>query len=276
MDAEKTGKLIKELRTEKGLTQKELASLLKVSPTAVSKWENGRNLPDISMLEPLAEALGVSIYELVMGKAAGTAAAAASEGKEAKENDADTAIRSIITESIVQKKKSGRRHVISTICGILLIGLFLQLLATSLRLRQNAMLHFGPWGVEGVWISEDQDLVILSRKKRVNDYSAVKCDVEMWLLQDHEWLPCHLDYDSSMKAFLFRTGIDVWGDKPFFTSGIRTGIGKIVLKAPRTTIGKEADDWLRDRKKIVIRLESRTVPDDPASILEPLLSGIAQ
>ncbi len=204
-------KLIKELRTEKRLTQKELASLLKVSPTAVSKWENGRNLPDISVLEPLAEALGVSIYELVMGKAVGTAATAASKGKEAKENDADTAIRSIITESIVQKKKSGRRHVISTICGILLIGLFLQLLATSLRLWQNAMLHFGPWGVEGVWLSENQDLVILSRKKSENDSSAVKCDVEVWLLQDHEWIPCQLYYDTSMTAVLFRTDIDVWG-----------------------------------------------------------------
>ena len=83
-------------------------------------------------------------------------------------------------------------------------------------------------------------------------------------------------YDTSMTTVLFRTDIDVWGDTPFFTSGIRTGIGKIVLKAPKTTVGKEVEDWLRDRKKIVIRLESRTVPDNPASILELLLSGIAQ
>ena len=41
MDAAKTGKLIKELRMEKELTQQELASLLNVSSTAVSKWENG-------------------------------------------------------------------------------------------------------------------------------------------------------------------------------------------------------------------------------------------
>ena len=68
MDAEKTGKLIKELRTEKNLTQQELASRLKVSSTAVSKWENGKNLPDISMLEPLAETLGVPIYDIVKGK----------------------------------------------------------------------------------------------------------------------------------------------------------------------------------------------------------------
>ena len=109
-----------------------------------------------------------------------------------------------------------------------------------------------------------------------NNSSAVKCDVEVWLLQDHEWIPCQLYYDTSMTTVLFRTDIDVWGDTPFFTSGIRTGIGKIVLKAPKTTVGKEVEDWLRDRKKIVIRLESRTVPDNPASILELLLSGIAQ
>ncbi len=41
MDAKKTGKLIRELRTEKGLTQQDLASALHVSQTAVSKWENG-------------------------------------------------------------------------------------------------------------------------------------------------------------------------------------------------------------------------------------------
>ena len=91
-----------------------------------------------------------------------------------------------------------------------------------------------------------------------------------------EALPCQLHYDSSVTAYLFRTDIDIWGDKPFFTSGIRTGIGKIVLKAPRTTIGKDAEDWLCNRKMIVIRRETRTVPDDPASILEPLLSGIVK
>lgn len=68
MDAEKTGKLIKELRTEKGLTQQELASLLKVSPTAVSKWENGKNLPDISVMEAMAEILNVSCSEIISGE----------------------------------------------------------------------------------------------------------------------------------------------------------------------------------------------------------------
>ena len=103
----------------------------------------------------------------------------------------------------------------------------------------------------------------------VTEVIQLHFDVVRRLNVEKVWLPCHLDYDSSMKAFLFRTDIDVWGDKPFFTSEIQTGIGKIVLKAPKTTIGKEVEDWLRDRKKIVIWLESKTVPDDPASILEP-------
>lgn len=68
MDNEKTGKLIRTLRTEKGITQKELAEKIQVSNAAVSKWENGHGFPDISLLEPLAEALDISIAELVSGE----------------------------------------------------------------------------------------------------------------------------------------------------------------------------------------------------------------
>ena len=68
MDITKTGNLIKELRTEKELTQKELAEKLNVSTAAVSKWENGKGFPDISILEPLSAELGISITELVKGE----------------------------------------------------------------------------------------------------------------------------------------------------------------------------------------------------------------
>ena len=59
MDIIKTGNLIKVLRTEKELTQKELAEKLNVSTAAVSKWENGKGFPDISILEPLSAELGI-------------------------------------------------------------------------------------------------------------------------------------------------------------------------------------------------------------------------
>ena len=63
------GKRIALLRKEKGLTQEELATHMGVSPQAVSKWENDQTCPDISALPRLARLLGVSVAELLEGKA---------------------------------------------------------------------------------------------------------------------------------------------------------------------------------------------------------------
>ena len=63
-----TGSTIKLLREKKGYTQKQLAEQLMVSDKAVSKWESGRGLPDISLIEPLAKSLGVSLAELFSGE----------------------------------------------------------------------------------------------------------------------------------------------------------------------------------------------------------------
>jgi len=68
MDAIKTGGLIAQVRREKELTQKDLAERLHVSTQAVSKWERGLNCPDIALLEPLAEALGLTVTELLSGQ----------------------------------------------------------------------------------------------------------------------------------------------------------------------------------------------------------------
>ena len=63
-----TGSVIRALREKKGLTQRQLAERLLVSDKAVSKWETGKGLPDISLLEPLAAQLGVSVAELLRGE----------------------------------------------------------------------------------------------------------------------------------------------------------------------------------------------------------------
>lgn len=62
-----TGPAIKRLREERGLTQSELGERIGVGDKAVSKWETGRGLPDISLIQPLAETLGVSVIELMNG-----------------------------------------------------------------------------------------------------------------------------------------------------------------------------------------------------------------
>lgn len=63
-----TGATIKRLRELKGLTQSELADKIGVSSKAVSKWETAKGLPDISLIEPLSTALGVSVMELMSGE----------------------------------------------------------------------------------------------------------------------------------------------------------------------------------------------------------------
>ncbi len=68
MDSEKIGAFIKALRKEKNLTQKDLAEILCCTDKAVSRWETGRGIPEISLLLPLSKALGVSVNELLMGE----------------------------------------------------------------------------------------------------------------------------------------------------------------------------------------------------------------
>lgn len=68
MSAYFTGSIIKMLREKKKYSQKQLAELLIVSDKSVSKWETGKGLPDISLIEPLAKTLGVSVAELLSGK----------------------------------------------------------------------------------------------------------------------------------------------------------------------------------------------------------------
>ncbi len=68
MDRYVTGAVIKKLRENKKMTQEDLADRIYVSSKAVSKWETGQGFPDISLLEPLAQALGISVIELLSGE----------------------------------------------------------------------------------------------------------------------------------------------------------------------------------------------------------------
>ena len=68
MEMKTCGEFIRERRAERGLSQQQLASALHVTREAVSKWENGRGFPDVSLLPPLAEALDVSVSELLLAR----------------------------------------------------------------------------------------------------------------------------------------------------------------------------------------------------------------
>lgn len=68
MDTYVTGSIIRKLREEKNMTQAELAEKLSISDKTVSKWETGKGYPDITLIEPLAAALGISVSGLLSGE----------------------------------------------------------------------------------------------------------------------------------------------------------------------------------------------------------------
>ncbi len=68
MDQKKVGTFIAQCRKEKKLTQLQLAELLEITNQAVSKWENGKGMPDVSLLQPLCDILGITLNELISGE----------------------------------------------------------------------------------------------------------------------------------------------------------------------------------------------------------------
>lgn len=68
MDQEKFGKLIKEIRKKNNLTQKQFADKYNVTYQAVSKWENGLNMPDTSLIRQISKDFNISLDELFDGK----------------------------------------------------------------------------------------------------------------------------------------------------------------------------------------------------------------
>lgn len=100
MEKEKIGKYIKKKRTEAGMTQQQLADKIQVTEKAVSRWETGRGIPDISLLEPLARELHVSITELLCGADSDTA-----EKENAKRNSAIVERESTKRDSEIAEEK---------------------------------------------------------------------------------------------------------------------------------------------------------------------------
>ncbi|MGN0553576.1 MAG: helix-turn-helix domain-containing protein [Oscillospiraceae bacterium] len=68
MDQIKIGQFIAQIRKEKGLTQRQLADELLISDRTISKWETGKGLPEVSLMLPLCEILGINVNELLSGE----------------------------------------------------------------------------------------------------------------------------------------------------------------------------------------------------------------
>ena len=113
MDQKKIGSLLKELRKEKGLTQEQLAEHFLVSARSVSRWENGINMPELSLLVELADFYDVDIREIIDGER---------KSENMNEEVKETVLKlSDYTETINQKIK-GRLFVLTVIAIIGMIA----------------------------------------------------------------------------------------------------------------------------------------------------------
>lgn len=152
MDKEKTGIFVHELRKEKQMTQKEMADKLGITDKAVSKWERGLSYPDISMLEPIAKLLDVSVMELLQGQRI--------------ENETVISVekaQEVIDQSlIISDSEIHRKHVRSKtailICSMLLMFMISLLLNVyNLMHRQSMMQNFPQTNLPAYDITRDED-----------------------------------------------------------------------------------------------------------------------
>ncbi len=189
MDAKATGGLIARRRKEQNWSQGDLAERLHVTDKAISKWETGRGLPSVDLLEPLAEALGLTVSELL-------------SGRELTPEELPKAAEAQVMESMERERRTRRRSFFATaalaLIGIAAIGVGTWLAAhylgsvpeTDLEgLERQAAAYLGRFqdaGEDGF----DYDALEIVETERRGDYLAALCSDGQG-----NWCMCVFDRD---------------------------------------------------------------------------------
>ena len=138
MDQEKIGKFIAELRKQKKLTQEQLAEKLGVTSKSISRWENGKTMPDLSLMKPLCDELEITINDLLSGE------------KIDKIDYQDKLEENILnTINYTDKKISRIKFVfkIIIVCMLLFVIAVVTMFTIDMnRIRNNKPVVFSTWG----------------------------------------------------------------------------------------------------------------------------------
>jgi len=167
MEQEKIGKFIFELRKEKNMTQKELADKLGVTDRAISKWENGRGMPDLSLMKPLCKELDITINELLCGERI--------DKKYYQDKLEENILNTIdYTDKQIKRKNFIFKLVILVI--ILIISIFIIMFFIDIKMmNQNKPVIFSTWGFK---YSPPIDLDDIEIENTIKDYLVEKGDNE--------------------------------------------------------------------------------------------------
>lgn len=138
MNQEKIGKFIASLRKEKNLTQQELAEILGVSDKSVSRWENGKTMPDLSLMQPLCQELGITINELLSGEKI--------KEEEYQEKSEENILNTIDYSNKKIKHTKSIFIFLMTMIGVVLITFGVLFGIDITRMRNNEPVFFSTWG----------------------------------------------------------------------------------------------------------------------------------
>lgn len=138
MNQEKIGRFIAECRKENKLTQEQLAEKLGVTDRAISKWENGRGMPDLSLMKPLCKELGITVNDLLSGEKI--------DKKDYQDKFEENILNTIsYTDKKINKIKKVFR--ITIICILLFVIAVVMMFTIDMnRIRNNKPVVFSTWG----------------------------------------------------------------------------------------------------------------------------------
>lgn len=189
MDQEKIGKFIALLRKEQNMTQVELAEKLGITDRAVSKWENGRGLPDLSLIKPLCEALNISVNELLSGERL--------DKKEYQDKVEENILNTIDYTNFKIKKTKNKFKIALLAILVIIIAFPLMFVIDVNRMKNNEPVIFSTWGfsyVPPINLKEDEiytaieDYILEEHKNDSKRYENEKWFVsyKVYLLEEKE------------------------------------------------------------------------------------------
>lgn len=202
MNQEKIGKFISELRKGKNMTQVDLATKLGVTDRAVSKWENGRGMPDLSLIRQLCDELGITINELLSGERINK--------KDYEEKFEENILKTIdYTDKRIGKTK--RIFKISLIIVISFILCFISMFIVDInRMNNNEPVLFSTWGYDYTPAidlhDEEIELAILEYLQKENNNQIKKHDNEKWFISFRIYLLEEKKRDSLYNVYAWVLG----------------------------------------------------------------------
>lgn len=167
MNQVKVGKFIAELRKEKNMTQLDLAKKLGVTDRAISKWENGRGMPELSIIKPLCEELSITINELFCGEKI----VEEDFTKKAEENIVNT-----LEYSNIEIKRTKRIFIsvfIGIVCAIFLLAICFSIDVN--RMWNEKPVVFSTWGFD---YAPPVDLKYEKIEYTIKEYLEKQGDIE--------------------------------------------------------------------------------------------------